>query len=230
LSRSGTDSTGSDIVEISVITNDPPIADAGPDIRALPGQMVQLAGSATDPDGDPIFAWSRKEVAKRRNHDERKDQEGKERWTRSGEKEDAGLRIVEEQEPAPVDHHQIPLDRHAAWIVQSDEPMEARHHDTDQGRRDGIAAKDEKHKRQPKRRRRTEMSHAGRKGRQRWKTETGYHKQGKVENAFFRYNSMIGDRLRSRDPDSQKTEVILGCNILNRMYEHGRPRSVAIRD
>jgi len=38
---------------------------------------------------------------------------------------------------------------------------------------------------------------------------------------------MIGDRLRSRDPDSQKTEVILGCNILNRMFECGRPRSVA---
>lgn len=35
-------------------------------------------------------------------------------------------------------------------------------------------------------------------GRQRWKTETGYHKQGKLENAFFRYKSMIGDRLRSR--------------------------------
>ena len=65
-------------------------------------------------------------------------------------------------------------------------------------------------------------------GRQRWKTETGYHRQGKVENTFFRYKSMIGDRLRSRDPDSQKTEVILGCNILNRMFEHGRPRSIAI--
>ncbi len=67
-------------------------------------------------------------------------------------------------------------------------------------------------------------------GRQRRKTETGYHRQGKVENTFFRYKSMIGDRLRSRGPDTQRTEVILGCNILNRMFEHGRPRSVAIRD
>ncbi len=67
-------------------------------------------------------------------------------------------------------------------------------------------------------------------GRQRWKTETGYHSQGKVENTFFRYKSMIGDRLHSRGPDTQRTEVILGCNILNRMFEHGRPRSVAIRD
>jgi IS5 family transposase len=67
-------------------------------------------------------------------------------------------------------------------------------------------------------------------GRQRWKTETRYHRQGKVENTFFRYKTMIGDRFRSRDPDSQKTEVILGCNILNRMFERGRPRSAAIRD
>jgi transposase len=67
-------------------------------------------------------------------------------------------------------------------------------------------------------------------GRQRWKTETGYHRRDKVENTFFRYKSMIGDRLRSRDPDTQKTEVILGCNILNRMFARGQPRSVAIRD
>ncbi len=67
-------------------------------------------------------------------------------------------------------------------------------------------------------------------GRQRWKRETRYHRQGRVENTFFRYKSMIGDRLRSRDPDTQNTEVILGCNILNRMFECGRPRSVAIRD
>jgi hypothetical protein len=67
-------------------------------------------------------------------------------------------------------------------------------------------------------------------GLRRWKIEVRYHRQGKVENAFFRYKTMIGDRLRSRGPDTQKTEVILGCNILNRLYEQGRPLSVAIRD
>jgi IS5 family transposase len=67
-------------------------------------------------------------------------------------------------------------------------------------------------------------------GRQRWKTEVRYHRQGKIENTFFRYKTVIGDRLRSRDPDTQITEVILGCNLLNRMYERGRPRSVQIRD
>jgi hypothetical protein len=41
---------------------------------------------------------------------------------------------------------------------------------------------------------------------------------------------MIGDRLHSRGPDTQRTEEILGSNILNRMFEYGSPRSVAIRD
>jgi hypothetical protein len=67
-------------------------------------------------------------------------------------------------------------------------------------------------------------------GRLRWKKEAKYHRQGKVENAFFRYKTIIGDRLRSRDPDSQRTEALLACNILNRMFEIGRPRSVAIKN
>ena len=74
------------------------------------------------------------------------------------------------------------------------------------------------------------VKHIEKVGRQRWKMEVGYHRQGKVENAFFRYKSMIGDRLRSRDPDSQETEVILVCNILNRMFERGCPSSVATND
>ncbi len=35
-------------------------------------------------------------------------------------------------------------------------------------------------------------------GRRQWKKKSGYHRQGTVENAFFRYKSIIGDRLRSR--------------------------------
>ena len=65
-------------------------------------------------------------------------------------------------------------------------------------------------------------------GRRRWKKESGYHRQGTVENAFFRYKSIIGDRLRARHPRAQETEALLGCDILNRMFELGRPASVAI--
>ncbi len=65
-------------------------------------------------------------------------------------------------------------------------------------------------------------------GWRRWKKESGYHRQGRVENAFFRYKAIIGDRLRARHADGQKTEVLIACNILNRMTELGRPESHAI--
>ena len=65
-------------------------------------------------------------------------------------------------------------------------------------------------------------------GRQRWKKESGYHRQGTVENAFFRYKSMLGDKLHARGLAAQKTEVAIGCKILNRLLVLGRPRSVAI--
>ncbi len=65
-------------------------------------------------------------------------------------------------------------------------------------------------------------------GRRRWKKESGYHRQGRVENTFFRYKAIIGDRLSARDSLAQATEALLGCNILNRMRDLGRPCSVAI--
>ncbi len=65
--------------------------------------------------------------------------------------------------------------------------------------------------------------------RRRWKKESGYHRQGTVENAFFRHKSILGDRVRARTSDSQKTEALIACNILNRMFEIGRPISVAAR-
>ena len=34
-------------------------------------------------------------------------------------------------------------------------------------------------------------------GRRRWKKASGYHRQGRVENTFFRYKSIIGDGLRA---------------------------------
>ena len=65
-------------------------------------------------------------------------------------------------------------------------------------------------------------------GRRRWKKEAGYLRQGKVENAFFRYKTIIGGRLRSRTCDTRKTEALLACNILNRMLDAGRPCSLKI--
>ena len=56
-------------------------------------------------------------------------------------------------------------------------------------------------------------------GRRRWKKASGYQRQARVENAVFRYKSIIGDGLRARTPGGRQTETLLACNVLNRMTE-----------
>ena len=65
-------------------------------------------------------------------------------------------------------------------------------------------------------------------GRRRWKTTSGYHGQARVETAFFRYTSIIGDGLRACRPAGRGTEVVLACNILKQMTGLGRPMSYRI--
>ena len=65
-------------------------------------------------------------------------------------------------------------------------------------------------------------------GRRRWTKETGYQRQTRVENAFFRYKSIIGDGLRARTVAGRVTEVIPACNALNQMTELARPASYGI--
>jgi IS5 family transposase len=65
-------------------------------------------------------------------------------------------------------------------------------------------------------------------GRRQWKKESGYHRQARVENTFFRYKTIIGDPLRARHPRAQEAEVTIACNILNAMTALGRPESFAI--
>ena len=64
--------------------------------------------------------------------------------------------------------------------------------------------------------------------RQRWIQTSGYTHQARVENAFFRYKQVLGDRLRSRSCAGQVVETTMACNVLNRMTLFGRPESVAI--
>jgi|TARA_B100002003_G_C14004959_1_gene485016 hypothetical protein len=65
-------------------------------------------------------------------------------------------------------------------------------------------------------------------GRRRWKKASRYHRQARAENAVFRYKSIIGAGLRVRSEAGRQTEALLGCNILNRMTELGRPASYSI--
>ena len=65
-------------------------------------------------------------------------------------------------------------------------------------------------------------------GRRRWKKTSRYHQQARVENAFFRYKSIIGDGLRARTPGGRTVEALLACNMLNAMTDMGRPASYAV--
>ena len=65
-------------------------------------------------------------------------------------------------------------------------------------------------------------------GRREWQKASGYHRQARVENAFFRYKSIIGDGLRARSGSGRDVEASLACRILNQMTALGRPESHAI--
>ncbi len=64
--------------------------------------------------------------------------------------------------------------------------------------------------------------HVGRRG---WQRESRYRRQGAVENLFFRYKPKLGNSLLARGYESQKREARIGCNVLNRMAELGKPES-----
>ncbi len=63
-------------------------------------------------------------------------------------------------------------------------------------------------------------------GRLKWQVTTGYGKRSLVETAIGRYKSIIGHRLRARSFGAQQTEVAISCEILNRMLDCARPKSV----
>ena len=49
-----------------------------------------------------------------------------------------------------------------------------------------------------------------------------------MENGFFRHKSVLGHDLRARNSNAHAREAIIGCHILNRMAELGRPESYAV--
>jgi IS5 family transposase len=63
-----------------------------------------------------------------------------------------------------------------------------------------------------------------------WKKVSGYHRQARVENTFFRYKTIIGPGLRARHPESQRAEATIACSILNTMIARGKPESFTIAD
>jgi IS5 family transposase len=52
-----------------------------------------------------------------------------------------------------------------------------------------------------------------------WKQESGYHRRSLVETTMFRYKTTFGQQLSFRTESSQKSEIMIKCNILN-MFHH----------
>ena len=67
-----------------------------------------------------------------------------------------------------------------------------------------------------------------RKGRKRWKRESGYHRRSIVESTMSRYKRILGPQLLARSWSGQQTEARIGCAILNRMMQLGKPQTVRV--
>jgi hypothetical protein len=65
-------------------------------------------------------------------------------------------------------------------------------------------------------------------GRREWYASSGYSRRSLVENAVFRYKTLLGQRMGSRSLGSQRVEVKLACKILDRMTSLGMPDSVKV--
>jgi len=63
------------------------------------------------------------------------------------------------------------------------------------------------------------------KGRRQWKKDAGYHRRSLAETAFFRFKTLFGPTLRSRDFPQQATELFIQAAVLNRMTHLGMPDS-----
>jgi hypothetical protein len=67
-----------------------------------------------------------------------------------------------------------------------------------------------------------------REGRFAWKRTSGYYDQADAENAFSHFKRTFGDRLRAKRDEAQEREASLACQLLNRMWELGRPESYPV--
>ena len=66
------------------------------------------------------------------------------------------------------------------------------------------------------------------KGRMGWQKASGYTKRARAEATIGRYKRVIGDGLRSDTEERRATEMDVAVQVLNRMLELGRPKSVRI--
>ena len=65
-------------------------------------------------------------------------------------------------------------------------------------------------------------------GRSAWHRLSGYSRRSWVENAMYRYKTIIGRTMRSRSLEGQRVEVELATKLLNTMTRLGMPDSYRV--
>jgi hypothetical protein len=66
---------------------------------------------------------------------------------------------------------------------------------------------------------------ANRKG---WKRKSGYHRRSKSENAFFRWKTILGEKMYAREFENQKTEAAIKVAVLNKFIQVAAPVSIKV--
>jgi hypothetical protein len=65
-------------------------------------------------------------------------------------------------------------------------------------------------------------------GRKAWKRESNYHRRSLAETTMFRFKSIFGSKLSSRQFDNQAVELFIKCAALNRMIQLCKPDSYEV--
>ena len=66
------------------------------------------------------------------------------------------------------------------------------------------------------------------KGYHAWRSKNKYGRRELAENAFFRFKGSFGSKFLSRGDNNMKNEMTIKCQLLNKMFEIGKPISVRI--
>jgi hypothetical protein len=72
------------------------------------------------------------------------------------------------------------------------------------------------------------LRHVQELGAEGWKRKVKYHRRSLVETAIFRLKTLFSEKLRAREVERQRTEVLIRCLALNRMTGLGMPKSYAM--
>jgi hypothetical protein len=66
---------------------------------------------------------------------------------------------------------------------------------------------------------------ANRKG---WKVLSGYHRRSKGENSFFRWKTVLGEKMYAREFKNQKTEAVIKAAVLNQFIQIAAPKAIKV--